>query len=172
MVDCRFYPQLLGLLCSLFLSSLAPFFFSLCPLMPTFPLFFFLFLAHAHKFHQLFLRALSNTVLSSLFFFLWLTLLPIIQAREKCASAVFFYYCTLSLYIVFGETGRGLQLISLFRSLLWSILPHLLLCVCVFVSGVAYVSEEYYSVCGLGAIMLNQTCSHSKGIISHHFIAS
>lgn len=118
MVDCRFYPQLLELLCSL--SSLALVLsLSLCPLIPSLPLsqfFSFFSFSHMHTGFHKHVLALTNT----LSIFLAASLLPIVSVKSRCFSSpllllhmVFIWPCH------FWWDRYGVQLISLPGSFSW-----------------------------------------------------
>ena len=175
MVDCRFYPQLLRLLCFLSLSSLALFLsLSSRPLMPSLPLarsFLFLPLFFAQGFTNTFLLSLTPCLVFSLFLFFWLPLpLPITSAGEKSvlqqsspAAADCLYMATS--YSVRQVGGGGMQLISFPRSLSWLILSHLfIVCMCAREGGM------HACVCVPEAIMIHQTRTHSQGITIFHYL--
>lgn len=190
MVDCRFYPQLLGLLCSQ--SSLAVFLsFSSCLLMPPLPLSVFLFsISHSYpqSFTNTFLLSLTPCLVLSLFLLFSLSpsfslSCPLLQPVKKSvlqqsspAAADCLYMATS--YLMRQVGGGGMQLISLPRSLSWLILSILFIvcmCVCLCVCMREREGESVSAcmcMCAPEAMMIHQTrtlSGHNHFPLSHCF---
>lgn len=116
MVDCRFYPQLLGLLCSLSHLLHAIFFSSYSTschaIVASHVVFSFYSLSRTctKGFTNTFLLLLTPCLLLSLFLFFWLPLsCPLLEPVKSLCFSSLSRCCRLSLYghIIFCETGRG-----------------------------------------------------------------
>ena len=108
MVDCRFYPQLLGLMCSALISCTISFsLLTSCNAIITLLFYVLLFLTHVHKVSLT--LPCSPVYLFSLFSSACLYPAHYLSRGKVGASAILSRCCRLSCYghIIFGETGRG-----------------------------------------------------------------